>query len=158
MIERQPSWRIFEVRALLEDVCRTMAGRILAQQVAVEIDAPIRMTFSADTEMLQHAVTNLVLNALDEMTHGGQLLITAVRTPRGLELEVADSGPGVRDQDRRRIFDPWFSTKQGAEGMGLAVVHRIARMHGGDVRVASCAQGGAAFTIRLPNRAMDAAA
>ena len=73
-------------------------------------------------------------------------------------IEVADSGPGLGEEARRRAFEPFFTTKGSGTGLGLAIVYRTAEVHGGDVTAENCAQGGAAFTIRIPHRPMEAAA
>jgi signal transduction histidine kinase len=84
------------------------------------------------------------------MPDGGLLVVTACDGFDGLEVEVADSGPGVPVQDRDRVFEPFFTTKSGGAGLGLAIVNRIAEAHGGRVSVRNCPEGGAAFTISLP--------
>jgi two-component system sensor histidine kinase HydH len=99
-----------------------------------------------------------VLNAIDAMPHGGSLVITSYDGPDGFELEVADTGPGLSDEVRKRLFEPFYSTKSTGTGLGLAVVYHVAQAHGGDVTATNCPEGGAAFTIRLARRAMGAAA
>ena len=116
------------------------------------------MTVFADRDMLRRATLNLILNALDAMPDGGELAVTGAAGPRGVELEIADSGPGIDDGDSPRLFEPFFTTKSGGTGLGLTIVERIAAAHGGDVSARNCPQGGAAFTIRLPYRHMEAAA
>ncbi len=92
------------------------------------------------------------------MPDGGELSKTGLVEAYGLVLEVADSGPGLSEQVRQRAFEPFFTTKGGGTGLGLAIVYRIAEVHGGDVTADNCAQGGAAFTLRIPQRPMEAAA
>jgi signal transduction histidine kinase len=77
--------------------------------------------------------------------------MTACQTRRGLEIEVADSGPGIISGLLPRLFEPFFTTKGAGTGLGLAIVERIAAAHGGIVYAANCPEGGAAFTICLPN-------
>jgi two-component system sensor histidine kinase HydH len=108
--------------------------------------------------MLRRAVLNLVLNALDAMPDGGELVVTACSTERGFEVEVADSGPGIPGDALPRIFEPFFTTKSAGTGLGLAIVDRIAAAHRGEIAAANCAEGGAAFTLRIPRRLMEAAA
>ena len=83
---------------------------------------------------------------------------TAYRSGYAIELELADNGPGLSDEARRRAFEPFFSTKSTGTGLGLAIVYRMAEAHGGEVLAANCPEGGAAFTIRLPHRVREAAA
>ncbi len=156
--QRDPSWQLFCLEPLVREVCDALAPQLAAQGIRAEIDLSPQLTVWADRDMLRRATLNLVLNALDAMPHGGELSVTATAGPRGTELEIADSGPGIQDEDGPRLFEPFFTTKSGGTGLGLAIVERIAAAHGGDVAVRNCPQGGAAFTIRLPSRYLEAAA
>jgi signal transduction histidine kinase len=100
--------------------------------------------------MLRRGLLNLVLNAVDAMPRGGELSLTACRTPAGLEIEVADSGPGVAPRIADHLFEPFFTTKSSGTGLGLAIVERIAQAHGGRATDATCPDGGAAFTLVIP--------
>ena len=156
--DRDPVWRPFNIEQLLDEVCQSLAPQLDAQEIAVEIDAPGGLQLLADRHMFRRAILNLVLNAVDAMPEGGQLVVTAVSTPSGFELEVADSGSGIPDRLQDRIFDPFFTTKSDGTGLGLAIVYRIAEVHRGEVVASNCAEGGAAITIRIPHRYMEAAA
>lgn len=156
--QRDPCPVRLNLHELVEGVLAAVAPQLRAQQIDVTVDIPPGTAVLADRDMLRRAVLNLVLNALDAMPDGGELVITSWEGPRGIELEVADSGPGLDEQVRRRAFEPFFSTKPGGTGLGLAVVYRTAEAHGGDVHVLNCPEGGAAFTLRIPRRAMEAAA
>ncbi|MCA9541960.1 MAG: ATP-binding protein, partial [Myxococcales bacterium] len=70
-----------------------------------------------------------------------------------LAVDVEDAGPGVPTELRERVFEPFFTTRREGHGLGLAVVRQIARAHGGGVRVAEAAGGGARFTLLLPTEA-----
>jgi signal transduction histidine kinase len=156
--DRVPKLQWVNVRQVVDDVCASVASQLSAQDVTTVADVPRNLGVMADRKMLHCAVLNLTLNALDAMPDGGRLVVTSYTGPGGLELEVADSGPGLSEEVRRRVFDPFFSTKSGGTGLGLAIVDRIAEVHGGDVLVANCPEGGAAFTLRFPSRAREAAA
>jgi signal transduction histidine kinase len=156
---RQPHWDGFLVCELTEEIIESMAPQLTAQGVEVELDIPPHTLLDADREMMRRAILNLVLNALDAMPQGGDLVITAYDGPRALELEVADSGPGISETDKPRLFEPFYSTKPTGTGLGLAIVSHIAEAHGGSVTATNCPEGGAAFTLRIPRRrAMGAAA
>ncbi len=157
-LDREPVWGRFAVRQLITEVCESLAPQLSAQGIQVEVDAAGDAQVLADREMLRRALLNLVLNGLDAMPQGGELVVTFWQGPAGFELEVADSGPGVDRELQQRVFEPFFTTKTEGTGLGLAIVHRIAEAHGGDVQIANCPEGGAAFTLRIPRHAMEAAA
>ena len=156
--DRDPVWRNFSLRGLADEVCESLAPQLEAQGIVPKIDVPPNIFVTADRDMLRRAIVNLAFNAIDAMRDGGGLYITAVDGQQAIELEIADSGPGIDEQVRKRIFEPFFTTKSEGTGLGLPIVLRIAEAHGGSVEVANCPEGGAAFTIRLPRRSMEAAA
>ncbi len=156
--QRDPMWQPFDLGKLVNDVCEGLLPQLEAQGIRTELDIPAGLTLVADPEMMRRAVLNLLLNALDVMRHGGELTITGIAICHGIELEIADSGPGLGDDEPRRLFEPFFTTKDGGTGLGLAIVERMATAHGGEIIAANCAQGGAAFTIRIPNRSMETVA
>jgi len=155
---RQPQWHTFLVGDLVNEVCESLEPQLEAQMIDVDVDIPPNTLLHADREMIRRAVLNLVLNAIDAMREGGSLVITSYENARGFELEVADSGPGLSEEVKRRAFEPFYSTKQNGTGLGLAIVYHVAEAHGGTVTAMNCPEGGAAFTIKLPRRAMRAAA
>lgn len=155
---RQPQWQTFVVGDLVNEICESLEPQFEAQLIDVDIDVPPNTLLTADREMIRRALLNLVLNAIDAMPGGGTLVITSYEDARGFELEVADSGPGLGDEVKRRAFEPFYSTKKNGTGLGLAIVHHVAEAHGGTVTATNCPEGGAAFTIRIPRRCMRAAA
>jgi len=156
--DREPRLQTFSLRKLVNDVCASLAPQLSAQSIETAIDVADDRYLTADQDMLRRAVLNLVLNAVDAMPGGGELEITSSAVPSGIDLEIADSGPGLSDEVKARAFEPFFTTKQGGTGLGLAIVCRIAEAHGGQLTAANCSQGGAAFTIRIPQTDMQEAA
>jgi signal transduction histidine kinase len=155
---RQPQRQSFLVCDLVNEVCESLAPQLEAQRIDLDIDVPPNTLLSADREMFRRALLNLVLNAIDAMPRGGALVITSYENAGGFELEVADSGPGLSDEAKRRAFEPFYSTKPSGTGLGLAIVYFVAEAHGGTVTAMNCPEGGAAFTIKIPHRVMRAAA
>lgn len=107
-----------------------------------------------DGTMIQQALTNLIVNALQATPAGGRVTVRARSdggSPRPiLRFEVADEGPGVDAQDAARIFQPFFTTKATGTGLGLAVVRRIADALGGTVEVSRGKRRGSVFTLTVP--------
>lgn len=155
---RQPQWQSFLVCQMVEEVCESMAPQLEGQNIEVDIDVPPNTVLMADREMMRRALLNLVLNSMDVMPDGGDLVITSFEATTGFELEVADSGPGLTKEQKARLFEPFFTTKQQGTGLGLSVVFHVAESHGGTVTAINCPEGGAAFTIKIPRQAMGAAA
>lgn len=155
---RQPQWANFLVCQLVEEVCESLAPQFEAQGVEIEIDVPPNTSLFADRELIRRAILNLTLNALDVMPEGGELVVTSYESATGFELEIADSGPGLSDEQQKRLFEPFYSTKETGTGLGLSVVAHAAEAHGGSITAINCPEGGAAFTLKIPRRAMGAAA
>ena len=102
----------------------------------------------ADRDQIVQVLINLLENARDAAGSGGKVTVRT-RTREGfVELEVTDSGPGLSDEARAKLFTPYYTTKQKGTGLGLANVHRIVTDHGGEIRVVS--EQGAVFTVSLP--------
>ncbi|NQU22750.1 MAG: sensor histidine kinase [Candidatus Nealsonbacteria bacterium] len=158
--DRDPVRRPFSLRKLLDDVFGSLSPQLSAQAIDVEVDVPKNLVVTGDKDMLRRVVLNLVLNALDVMPEGGSLVATSCNGPRGIELEIADDGPGLTDDVMAQAFEPFFAAKSGGTGLGLAIVQRIIEAHGGEVTAANCPEGGAAFTLLLPqtDALMEAAA
>jgi signal transduction histidine kinase len=107
---------------------------------------------AADAKVLSRAVINLIENALQAMPGGGTLTV-GVRhgNPDGpVELSVTDTGPGLSGEVRRRLFEPYFSTKSSGTGLGLAIARRAVEAHGGTIEVQSVPQQGTTFRILIP--------
>ncbi len=156
--QRDPQLRLVDVATLVDEVLQSLAPQLEAQGISVELDTSPMHRIWADRDMFRRCILNLALNAIDAMPDGGELVITSIVGPAGFELEIADSGPGLRDDVRRRMFEPFFTTKSSGTGLGLAIVGRIAEVHGGQITACNCPEGGAAFTLQIPHRAMEAAA
>ncbi|MEQ8208563.1 MAG: ATP-binding protein [Lacipirellulaceae bacterium] len=156
--QREPDWRSFLVRDLVDEIGESLAPQLEAQGIEITIDVPSETLLTADREMFRRALLNLTLNSLDVMNEGGDLVITSYDGPQGFELEIADSGPGFSEEQLSKLFDPFFTTKSTGTGLGLAIVQRIVSAHGGRISAMNCPEGGAAFTIELPRQAMKAAA
>ncbi len=105
----------------------------------------------ADRDQLTQVLVNLVKNAEESLGEkGGRIRVRAHRRDGEHLLEVEDSGPGIRPEDRARLFEPYFTTKDGGTGLGLAIAARICQEHGGRLEVGGEFGKGAVFTIVLP--------
>jgi signal transduction histidine kinase len=109
---------------------------------------------------LQQVFFNLVLNARDAMPSGGWLTLATRADDDGVTVEVRDTGTGIRREDIKRIYDPFFTTKGigRGTGLGLAVSYGILQEHGGAIYVDSAPGQGTTFRVSLPAMAAQEAA
>jgi signal transduction histidine kinase len=103
-----------------------------------------------DRDLLKQAMLNVVVNAIQAMPEGGELLFEATATEDTAELRISDSGAGISDDLRDKIFRLYFSTKQQGSGIGLAMTFRIVQLHDGTIDFTSEPGKGTTFLIRLP--------
>jgi nitrogen fixation/metabolism regulation signal transduction histidine kinase len=123
----------------------------LAGRVTFDVQAPANLpAIWADPTLLARALTNLVENAVQAMPNGGQLTVRAAVMGEQLMMAFSDTGVGMDQTARERAFEPYFSTKTGGSGLGLANAKRHIEMHGGTVAVASEPGHGTTFTLGLP--------
>lgn len=112
--------------------------------------SPERAIVHADLTQIDRMVLNLVLNARDAMPAGGVIQVSLDVTDDWILLAVADQGVGMDEETRRRIFEPFFSTKGTGTGLGLSTVLSIVQRHSGQIEVESAPGAGTRFLVRLP--------
>jgi len=115
----------------------------------VELDDTMP-TVRADAEQLGRALQNLLLNAIDAMPDGGHLTVRTTRVNSSVRFEVSDTGAGLTEEERSRLFTPYYTTKQHGTGLGLAIVQSVVADHDGRIWVESAPGRGATFQIELP--------
>jgi PAS domain S-box-containing protein len=126
-------------------------------RVKIEFEPPADpVTIPIDPALIEDAVLNLIINAIEAADGDGQVKIRVAQDDRATEfedeaiVEVADNGCGISEENLARIFNPFFTTRPGGTGLGLPAVRRIARAHGGGVDVKSTLGEGSTFTLHLP--------
>jgi signal transduction histidine kinase len=103
-----------------------------------------------DAAQLQQVLVNLVKNAMQAMTKGGVLTLRTGEGADGVWVSVADTGGGIPQEQINRIFDPFYTTKKQGTGLGLMIVQRIVRAHGGRIELESHVSRGTTFRVWLP--------
>jgi signal transduction histidine kinase len=151
---RKPMRECCDPGALLEEARETFAELFFQRQVEMIVDASeAEGSVWVDSQAIFRCLLNLLTNAGDAAPEeGGCIRMTARTLPDGVfEIVVADNGPGVPEHERRRIFDPFYSTKGSkGTGLGLAVTEKIVHEHEGSIVVEDSPEGGALFRILLP--------
>lgn len=103
-----------------------------------------------DPSRIHQVVLNLIKNAAEAMPDGGTVSVSSRCASGVIVVEVADTGSGLTPEETKRIFNPFYTTKDHGTGLGLAVCYRIMADHGGDIRVSSQPGKGSVFTLSLP--------
>jgi signal transduction histidine kinase len=133
-------------------------GLAASQRTRVEVTGHVRPVLAnGDPAMLREVATELVINALQAVQHGGSVKLS-VGTRRGgwASLSVTDSGPGISDQQRDHLFEPHYTTKPSGTGMGLFTAFGVVREHGGQLIYEGGPKPGSVFTVLVPAAASSA--
>jgi signal transduction histidine kinase len=136
---------------LLHRVIKLLSAQLQARKIQVITRFSSKIpSILAVSSQLEQVFINLFLNAYDVMPEGGELHISVRCTDEMVEILVEDSGPGVSEENRTRIFEPFVSTKKGGTGLGLTVSYGIIAAHGGSLDLVSGRGLGACFRVSLP--------
>ena len=109
-------------------------------------------TVELDKGQIQQSIINLIINAVEATDAGGTITVSTAFRPqqKRIEIVVSDTGEGISENDLVRIFDPFYTTKETGNGLGLAITHGIIEQHNGTISVESKLGRGSTFTIKLP--------
>jgi signal transduction histidine kinase len=141
----------FDARAMLQEIERLLEPQARLQHVALEARLPgTAVRIAGQRDRLKQAILNVAINSLEAMSDGGALELSLSALPDLAEVVVADSGPGIPEEERPRIFDMHFTTKTTGTGIGLYVARSIVEAHGGEISVESEPGRGSRFRVRLP--------
>ena len=137
---------------IFEETLQLLRPQIEKGKIAVQKEFEPLPLITVDREQIKQVILNLLMNAIQAMPGGGQLSMSGRFSRDGywVELTVQDSGVGIPPEDLDKLFDPFFSTKEGGIGLGLSIAHRIIDQHHGKIEVESNPGKGTLFTISLP--------
>lgn len=148
---RAPNFDIHHLHAIAQRAIGLLSMQ--AQKKAIRINAEFQAPndlLSCDEEQILQVLLNLVMNALQILPPGGEVTLRSFGTKAGLAMNVDDNGPGIAEADRPKVFDPFFTQREGGIGLGLTVVQQIIRAHGGEITAVASPTGGARFHIFFP--------
>jgi two-component system nitrogen regulation sensor histidine kinase NtrY len=147
-INRQPA----DLHEIIRQVAAMFGGIFAEVLIDLALDETVPQPLLLDQEQVKRVFINLFDNAIEAMDKKGRLSVRSTYDPvlRQVRVEVSDSGPGIPDDDREKLFLPHFSTKKKGAGLGLSIVNQIIKEHDGTVSVQNIPAGGAQFTIELP--------
>jgi PAS domain S-box-containing protein len=150
---RPPSLGELYLPELIEEVLQFQAGELADRGIKVEGEMPDGTpVIMADRDQLKQVFYNLIKNAMEAMQPGGRLSIRLRADDDSVYVAIADTGSGIKAEDLTRLFQPYHTTKVSGHGLGLMIVQRILRDHGGHVGVESKVGVGTVVTLQFPQK------
>jgi two-component system sensor histidine kinase PilS (NtrC family) len=139
-----------DVAQVIDDVLVLLEHRELPPGLEITRAFPASLPWRLDGHQFRQAVWNLCLNAVEAMPGGGELHVAASVDAGGLRIAVTDTGEGIAPSQLPHVLEPFYSTKPGGSGLGLALAHRAVQDHGGEIEVQSEPGLGTTVVITLP--------
>jgi signal transduction histidine kinase len=138
--------------SIFEETLQLLRPQIEKHRIIVQKEFQAFPPISMDREQMKQVILNLLLNAVQAMPNGGRLTLRGQvsENDHWVTLSIEDSGIGIPSEDMNKLFDPFFSTKEGGVGLGLSIAHRIIDQHRGKIEVESSPGKGTLLTIWLP--------
>jgi len=147
---RDPVLRPCDLVRVTDQALEAAAPDLEGRHIQVTHGTPCRCPVHADADQLHRAFLNIIINAAQVMTPGGRLDVAITRDEDRVRVCFTDTGPGIDPAHLERIFEPFFTAREGGTGLGLALVHRIVEGHHGRLWARNEPAGGAAFFVELP--------
>jgi two-component system, sporulation sensor kinase E len=147
----RPELKLISINDIVMDTLTLLGPEIDNRGVALEQKFCDELpNVPLDEVQVKQALVNLVKNAVQAMTNGGTLSVATLADPAGVWVHVADTGGGISQEKMNRIFQPYFTTKEKGTGLGLMIVQRIIREHGGRIELESNTGEGTMFRLWFP--------
>ncbi|SVB22951.1 uncharacterized protein METZ01_LOCUS175805, partial [marine metagenome] len=149
----EPDFRETNLLDLLEETLRGREEELKARKVSAQVEAGAKdPVVFADPEQLKQVFFNVIGNAVDAMDKDPKLRVITSGDDENVYVQFVDSGVGIAKEDVPKVFEPYYTTKKGGHGIGMMIVYRIMRDHGGDVGIDSKPGAGTIVTLRLPRK------
>lgn len=146
---KPPEKEEVDICAVLSELTEMLAGDSRFNQVEINTNCPEHTVLKLDRGQIWQVLWDLAINAAEAMQGCGQLHFNV--DAQCSSITVEDNGPGISEEVRSRIFDPFFSTKENGTGLGLASVYSVVDAHGGKIDISPGQLGGARFTLSFSN-------
>ena len=147
---RPPEFHPHDLDAILAHVASLVGTRAEKRSIRLDVErGAVDPILACDREQMIQVFLNLVINAVQHVSDGGRVRLASADDDGAVLVQVEDDGPGILAVDRERVFDPFFTRREGGVGLGLTIVRQIVEAHDGTISVSHGRWGGACFTIRL---------
>jgi len=148
-----PDFKKINLLSVIEETVRLREKELSGKKIKIRMEAGAREPIvSGDVEQLKQAFFNIIGNAIDAVPKNSEIRIVTGIDSDHVFAQVVDKGTGIRKEDLPHVFEPYFTTKKDGHGIGMMIVHRIIRDHGGDVGIDSKQDAGTVVTLRFPRK------
>lgn len=151
-----PDLKKINLLQIIEETVRLREKEIHAKKTSVSMEAGVREPMiHADAEQIKQVFFNVIGNALDAVGENSDIRIITGIDDNYVFAKIVDQGSGIKKEDISRVFEPYFTTKKSGHGIGMMIVHRIMRDHGGEVGIDSKEGSGTIVTLNFPRKSIQ---
>jgi len=148
---QDPDLREADVNEIVDSVIRLTTNRAGQQKVSIVPELGEGLPyFFVDSEQIKQVLLNTVINGIQSMPDGGNLVIKTTETNSSIKISITDEGVGIETEKLSRVFDPFFTTKENGTGLGLSISYQLIKKHGGEIIVSPNPDRGLTFTVQIP--------
>ncbi|MBD3184753.1 HAMP domain-containing protein [Candidatus Poribacteria bacterium] len=147
------NWQTVDLKGFLSDIMRNFVSSMEIANIKLTCNYSSDIIYvRIDPDKIRQAVSNIVINSIQAMPEGGKLTVTTEKNDvqKNAVIKITDTGPGIPEENKDRLFEPYFTTKPDGTGLGLAITYRMIDAHEGEIGVESQINRGTTFTIILP--------
>ena len=148
-----PDFKEVNLLKVIEDILYLKEKELNSKNISIKLDNQGKdPVLEADTEQIKQVFFNVIGNAMDAISDNSEISILISREDEYITVQIIDRGAGIKKENVSKVFDPYFTTKKKGNGIGMMVVHRIMRNHGGEVGIDSKYGSGTIVTLKFPNQ------
>ena len=150
-----PDFKKINLLNIIEETVRLREKELNAKKISVSMEAGVREPMiHADAEQIKQVFFNVIGNAVDAVGENSTIRIVTGIDDHYVFAKIVDQGSGIKKEDISRVFEPYFTTKKTGHGIGMMIVHRIMRDHGGEVGIDSKEGSGTIVTLNFPRKSI----
>jgi nitrogen fixation/metabolism regulation signal transduction histidine kinase len=150
-----PDFKKINLLSIIEETVHLKKEELNAKKINISMEAGVREPLvNGDSEQLKQVLFNVIGNAIEAIENNSEIRILTGLEDRFVFAKIIDHGSGISKDDLSKVFEPYYTTKKTGHGIGMMIVHRIMRDHGGDVGIDSKVGAGTIVTLRFPRKSM----
>ena len=150
-----PDFKKINLLSIIEETVHLKKEELNAKKINISMEAGVREPLvNGDSEQLKQVLFNVIGNAIEAIENNSEIRILTGLENRFVFAKIIDHGSGISKDDLSKVFEPYYTTKKTGHGIGMMIVHRIMRDHGGDVGIDSKVGAGTIVTLRFPRKSM----